>query len=171
MASGDIVGIVTAIMGPLASAAPPSAIAGASTPAESVPVWEFGTSADQFLDCYCTLGTNYAGGGITLRLAWTATANANEARIGAAFRRLADDADDLDSTSHSYDYNYADLTAPSAVGEVVYDDITFTDGSDMDDVDAGESFILRITRDQDHGNDDLAGTFQLLATAIQIRET
>jgi hypothetical protein len=41
----------------------------------------------------------------------------------------------------------------------------------MDDVDAGESFILRITRDQDHGNDDLAGTFQLLATAIQIRET
>lgn len=171
MASGDIVGYVGSIMGPATGAAFPNAIAGASTPAERVPVWEFGTTTDQYLDLYCVLGPGYGGGGLTIRLPWTATVNTNEARIGAAIRRLENDADDLDSTSHSYDFNYADLTAPSAAGEVVYDDITFTNGADMDSVAAGESFILRITRDQDHANDDLAGTFQLLANLVQIRET
>jgi hypothetical protein len=171
MASGDIVGIITAIMGPATAMATPSAIAGASTPAENVPVWDFDKGTDESLDLYCVLGPGYAGGGLTIRLPWTAAVIANEATIGVAIRRIADDADDLDSTAHTYDFNFADVTAPSAAGEVVYDNITFTDGADMDSVAAGEMFIMRITRDANHANDDLDADFRLLATAIQIRET
>ena len=83
---------------------------------------------------------------------------------------VADDAEDLDTTAHTYDYNAVVATAPSAVGEVAYDNITFTNGADMDSVVAGDYFILRVTRDPTPSSGtDVTGDASL--HAIYIKET
>jgi len=57
----------------------------------------------------------------------------------------------------------------SATGEPAYDTIAFTNGAQMDSLAAGESFRLRIYRDANNGDDDMAGDAQLLR--IEIQET
>ncbi len=171
MASGKVVAVITAIVGPASSQASANTIAGASSPAEVFPVWDFADGATSYLDCYGTMGPDYAGGGLTVRLPWASTATTGDARIGVAFRAFPDDAEDIDSTAFTYDYNLVTITAASAAGETVYDNVTFSDGSDMDSVGLGETFIMRIERVGGDAADTMSGTFRLLAHNIQIRET
>lgn len=162
MASGDPVVKVLQSMPPATSNAVEGVRAGGSTPAENTPIWRFADSGQLYMDFLCQL-KGYAGGGITLTLPWmAATATSNAARWGAAFRRIQDDAEDLD-TSQTYDYNYVTDTTASAAGEVSYPTIAFTDGADMDSVADGELFILRITRTPADAADTLAQEAQLLA--------
>jgi hypothetical protein len=116
---------------------------------------------------------NYAGTtGVTVTLVWMAsTAILGDVVWQAAFERHADDAFSLD-TDVSWAFNTSGaVTAPSALGETSYDDITFTDGADMDSLVAGESFRLKIRRDQDDtsGTDDMTGDAELLR--VHITET
>lgn len=173
MASGDVLIQLT----PLDNSPPATlyatldTVTGASTPAESIPVLDFdGAAQTEYADFYCLMPRNYAGGGVTLTFIWSASSASNTAVWSAAFRRVADDAEDLDTTAQTYDYNTTGaLTPPSAVGEVAYDTLTFTDGADMDSVAAGEYFILRVKRIYDDANDTLAGDISL--HAIEIKET
>jgi hypothetical protein len=130
--------------------------AGGSTPAEGVPHLAFDSATAEYADVTATLPLNYGGGGITLTVKWASGATSNATVWRAAFRRVANDAEDVD-TSHTYDYNSVTATTASAVGKWDYADITFTDGADMDSVAAGESFILRIGRDAANGSDDMTG--------------
>lgn len=120
---------------------------GTSTPAENIPVLDFDDTTQEYIDFYCQMPSHYAGGGITLKIKYSTVDTTDVVSWQAAFRRVADDAEDLDTTVHSYDYNEVVDTAPSVVGEVAYATITFTDGADMDSVAVGEYFILRVTRD------------------------
>lgn len=172
MASGETLLILT----PLNNTPPATLFAtldtmtGTSTPVEAVPVLDFDDTTVEYADFYCQMPRNYGGGGVTLQFAWSGAANTNEVIWSAAFRRVADDAEDLDTTAHTYDYNNTGaLTAPSAVGEVVYDTLTFTDGADMDSVAAGEYFILRVRRFASDAGDDMAGDASL--HAIEVKET
>ena len=110
----------------------------------------------------------YAGTtGITVTIIWAAaTATANDVIWNAAIERLNDDAVDIDSDSFAAANASPAATAPSASGELSYDDITFTDGADMDSLVAEESFRIKITRDADNGSDDMAGDAQLWAVVI-----
>ena len=147
-------------------------ITGASTPAEAVPVLDFdGGSTDEHIDFYGVLPQHYAGGGLTLTFVWSASsATTGDVRWGAAFRRIVDDAEDLDSTAFTYDYNEGNDTTASAVGEVSYFNITFTDGADMDSLAAGEAFILRVRREaSDTGNDTMSGDAEL--HWVHVKET
>ena len=120
---------------------------GTSTPVENIPVLDFDDTTVEYMDFYCEMPSHYAGGGVTLVIKWSAAQNTNNGAWAAAFRDVPDDAEDLDTTAFTYDYNQtADLTPASAVGEVAYDTLTFTDGADMDSVVAGEYFILRVKR-------------------------
>lgn len=170
MASGQVVGIINNIMPPATSGAQPTVRAGGSTPAENVPLWAFDASSIEYLDYYCTL-KNYASGGLTVELKWAAaSATTGSVVWGAAVRRAADDAEDLD-TSHTYDFNNASAAAaPSASGELSYDNVTFTDGADMDSLANNEAFVLRVRRDPTNGSDDMAGDAQLWPSIV-IRET
>lgn len=144
--------------------------AGGSTPAETYPVADFQDTADEFLDFVGVL-QGYAGGGVTLTIKWSATsATTGDVVWGAAFRRLADDAEDAD-TSHTYDFNTVTATTASVSGEVDYTTITFTDGADMDSVADGELFILRIARDANNGSDTMTGDAELWMDALVLRET
>lgn len=172
MASGDTLLILT----PLDNTPPATVYAtldtmtGTSSPVESIPVLDFDDTTAEYADFYCVMPRNYAGGGITITFMWSAAATANTGVLRAAFRRVQDDAEDLDTTAQTYDYNTTGaLTPANVVGEVAYDTLTFTNGADMDSVAVGEYFILRVGRAPADGNDTLVGDLSI--HAIEIKET
>jgi hypothetical protein len=98
---------------------------------------------------------------LTWTLPWSAsTSTTNETRWSVAIRRIADDAEDVD-TSHTYDYNDVDDTAPSASGELSYPTLTMTNGADMDSWADGELAMVRVRRNATHANDDMTGDAEL----------
>lgn len=174
MASGDTLLILEAANAKLpgSSAAQFVGLAGGASPTEQDVLLAFDDDNVEYADFKCVLPRNYAGGGLTITLTWSAeSATTNAVVWEAAIRRINDDAEDFDSTAHSYTFNAASAaTAPSAVGEFSYDNITFVDsGSDMDDVVEGEVFWLRIRRNASSGSDTMAGDARL--STIEIRET
>lgn len=145
MASGAPVVEVLDVIPPAATFATLTTVAGGSTPAEAIRAWRFVDASTTYLDFLCRL-KGYAGGGLTLTLHWSALAAITGAvRWGAAIRRIADDAEDVD-TAHTYDFNLVTATAPSAAIEVDYAAIAFTDGADMDSWADGELAIIRVQR-------------------------
>lgn len=144
-------------------------LAGAASPAEGVPVLAFDSASAEYADFVGVLPRSYAGGGLTLTLHWASTQTSNATVWRAAFRALPDDAEDINSTAHSYDFNSVTATTASAAGEVAYDTIAFTDGADMDSLAVGESFILRVGRDGANGSDNMSGDAYLIA--VEIKET
>jgi hypothetical protein len=162
MASGDVVIKVLEIMPPAATAATPDLRAGGSPPAENLTIWDFDAATEEFLDYLCYLA-GYDGGGLTITLVWSASsATTGDCLWGIAIRRINDDAEDIDG-AHAYAYNSVTAPAPSASGEVSYDNVTFTDGVDIDSLANGEFFILRVKRDADNGVvDTMTGDAELL---------
>lgn len=113
------------------------------------------------MDYLCRLSNDYAGGGLTFTLPWSATsATSGVCRWGIAIRAFPDDTEDADG-SHSYDFNDVDDTAASASGELSYPTITFTNGADMDSWAAGELAIVRVRRNASHANDTMTGDSEL----------
>jgi hypothetical protein len=132
-------------------------LVGTSTPAESVPVLAFDSATVEYADFHSVLPAAYAGGGLTLTFAHGANTATGGVAYEAAFRRIESDLDDLDTTAFTYDYNtVAIATLPSAVGEVIYSNLTFTNGADMDSLAAGEAFILRVRRATANATDTAA---------------
>ena len=111
----------------------------------------------------------YEGNGWTLRLMWTtATGNSGNVVWGAEARRLQDD-DASNDLAGTYDTQRTVTgDAPSAAGEVVYDEIDLGD-ADLDGVLEGEAVQIRISREAANGSDTLTGDAQLIA--IEIYET
>ena len=155
MASGAAVVQILGISGPATLQAAIGSITGTSTPAEFLDVWDFDSAAIEYLDFKCRL-VGYTGGGLTFQLAWASGATSGNVVWSIAIRRIADDAEDLDTTAQTYDYNdaAADATA-SAAGELAYTTVTFTDGADMDSWANGEVAIVRLRRVATDGNDTL----------------
>lgn len=172
MASGDTLLVLTPLDNtpPATTYATLDSMTGASTPAESIPVLDFDDTTAEYADFYAVLPRNYASGGLTVTFAWSSSSSTATAVLRAAFRRVPDDAEDLDTTAFTYDYNTTGaLSAASVTGEVVYDTLTFTDGADMDSLAVGEYFILRAGRAPADGNDTLTGDVSI--HAIEIKET
>lgn len=159
MASGANCVIIHNVMPPAANFATPGVRAGGSTPAERVPIWQFGAAANAHLDFYCQL-SGYAGGGLTFVLPWSAaSATSGTVRWGVAIRRVQDDGENI-GASHSYDYNTVDVSPASAAGEIKYPTITFTNGADMDSWADGEKAVVRIRRDVSVGG-NMSGNAEL----------
>lgn len=161
MASGEAVVSILEVLPTVTVSATPDTRAGGSTPAENVLVSDFDAGSSEYLDFKAVL-LGYGGGGLTFTLPWMASsATAGQTRWELGIRRLDDDAEDID-TSHAYQFNGVSDTAPSASGELSYPTITFADGPDMDDWANGELAILRLYRDHDHGDDNMAGDAELV---------
>lgn len=167
MATGDIVGQIIRVIPPATAYATPDARAGGSTPAENVPVWDFDDTTAEYLDFLCVLGPNYAGGGLTIVLPWSATSATSGATVWqVAIRRIADDAEDVDA-SQTYDYNTVADTCASASGEISMPTVAFTSGADMDSVAAGDVFMLRVGRLPTDGSDNMTGDAELWSPVIK----
>ena len=133
---------------------------GGSTPAEQPSLWSFDAATAEYLDFYCVI-TGYTGNGLTVKLYWSAaTATSGNVVWNAAIRYLADDSVDID-VSKTYDFNAVTAGAASASGELSYDSITFTDGTDMDSLADASIFIIRIRRDAANGSDTMSGDAEL----------
>ena len=123
------------------------AVVGTSTPVENFLVLDFDDTTVEYADFAGFMPAYYAGGGVTITFVWSAAATTNNGAWAAAFRDIPDDAEDLDTTAFTYDYNTtADLTPPSVVGETAEDTLAFTSGADMDSVAASHFFRLRVKR-------------------------
>lgn len=115
------------------------------------------------------LPRNYAGGGVTVYIAWMGkTATSGDVVWSAEWERHDDDTTDLDSDSFATAQTVT-ATTSSGSGEVKYSSIAFTHGAQMDSISAGESGRLRIKRLSTNGADTLSGAAQLLR--CEIKET
>ncbi|MDH3450926.1 MAG: hypothetical protein OEN20_00795 [Gammaproteobacteria bacterium] len=152
----------------------PASIAGATfgTITGATEVYQcanFDDTTIQYLDFMCEMPSAYGGGGITVKIRWAAASATNAVVWQAALRRIEDDVDDIE-TSHTYDYNAAAAaTAPTVIGELSFDTITFTNGADMDSVAAGDLFVLRIRRKADDAGDTMSGDARLIS--VNVTET
>lgn len=165
MASGDTVGVMLREAPPSTNYAELQYVEGGSTDAESITCWALDDTTDEFIDYYFRLNA-YGGGGVTITIYWlSAAATTGNCVWGAAIRRIADDAEDLDS-SHTYSYSSATDATASAAGEVDYAVITITDGANMDNIADTELGILRITRDANNGSDTLSGDALLIGVVM-----
>ena len=172
MATGNSLAYFSPLAGiPTATvAAATDFLAGTSTPAENIPVLAFDSASTEYMDFRGKMPQHYAGGGLTIVICSGAATATGGVRWELAFRSIEDDTEDLDTTAHTYDYNGVTVsTLASVVGEVTYDNITFTDGADMDSVGAGDEFILRLRRKHDDAGDTAAADAYL--HGIEIRET
>lgn len=173
MASGDSLLYFSPMSssGPASSAAQLDALAGASSPAESFPILAFDSASTEYADFRGKLPQNYAGGGLTLVICSGAGTTTGGIRWEAAFRSFEDDAEDLDTTVFTYDFNGVSITTlPNVQGEVSYDNITFSDtGTDMDTLDAGDEFLLRVRRLVSHADDTAAADGYI--HGMELRET
>lgn len=111
---------------------------------------------------------HYDGGGVTVYLHYAmSSAMSGDIDWDAAFERIGDQQQDIDSDGFAAVNSVDDTTVPATSGNVDIVSIAFTDGADMDSVAAGESFRLKITRDA--ASDTAAGDAELIA--VEIRET
>ena len=151
---------------PFVSGAQLGSIQGTSSRNELFQIASFDDTKLEILDFMGVLPGHYTGGGLTCTIMFAHANNSSGPTWELAFRAIPDDTEDLDTTAHTYDYNTVAAGVPSVVGEVGYDDVTFTDGADMDNLAAGELFNLRVRRDPATGG---AGDAQLIS--IYIKET
>ena len=168
--SGTIIGSISAVLGPTTSNATQDVRLTGDTPAIPMPVWDFDASAIEYMAFKVFLHPDYGGGGLTITIQWSASsATTGTTRWECAFRAFENNAtlDDIDD-AFTYDFNGVSATAPSAgtgtstgSGVTRYSDITFTDGSDMDSVSAGEFAILLFRRKVDHADDSMTGDAEM----------
>jgi len=168
MASGDTL----FILGPkqadptVTLSAQLTAIEGASTPKEQYPVYAFDSASSEYIDFHLVMPEHYAAGGLTIEVHTGSASTSNTYRFEAALRRIEDDTDDIE-VSHTYAFNGVTITPASVVGETTIENITFTNGSDMDSVVAGNKFVLRLYRDHDHAGDTMAALAYLHHLHVQ----
>lgn len=171
MASGDILCRFTAASGRAvgSDSAILESLTGGSTPSERFVRWSFDDTTTNYVDFRDVLPANYAGGGITVKIGHGAAAATGNVIYGGAFRRVQDDAEDLD-TAHTYSYQDTAASAvPTVIGEVNYDEFAMTNGAQMDSLAAGEMFVLRLRRNASSGSDTLTGDGYVYT--VEIRET
>jgi len=110
---------------------------------------------------------HYAGTtGVTVYIHYAmSTAESGDIDWDAAFERIGDQQQDIDSDGFAAVNSVDDTTVPGTSGNVDIVSIAFTDGADMDSVAAGEAFRLKITRDA--ASDDAAGDAELFWVEIQ----
>jgi len=163
MASGDTLLIFT----PLHNE-PPASNAATFDVRNAHPVLDFDAATSEDAVFSGVMPQHYGGGGVTVYIHYSmATATANTIDWDAAFERIGDGQQDVDSDSFAAANSEDDTTVPGTSGHVDVVSIAFTDGADMDSVAAGELFRLKVTRDA--ASDDATGDAEL--HAVEIRET
>lgn len=152
MASGDTLCVFT----PAHNAAPAANYATFDTRNGHL-VLDFDSATDESAVFPGVLPANYAGGGLTVTVVWSATsATSGDVVWNGQVERLEDEGTDTDADSFAT-AQAATATAPGTSGALQYTNLTFTSGANMDSLAAGEAFRLKVTRDADNGSDSVLG--------------
>ena len=163
MASGDTL----LVFSPLHNE-PPASNAATLDLRNGHPCLDFDASTNESAIFSGVMPQHYGGGGVTVYLHYAmSSAEANTVDWDAAFERIGDQQQDLDSDGFAAANSVDDTTVPGTSGLVDVVSIAFTNGADMDSVAAGEAFRLKVTRDAT--SDDAAGDAELYK--VELRET
>lgn len=163
MASGDTLLIFT----PLHNE-PPSSNPATLDTRNQHPVLDFDPTTNEDGVFSGVMPRNYGGGGVTVYLHYAmSSATSGDIDWDAAFERIGDQQQDIDSDGFAAANSVDNTTVPGTSGNVDVVSIAFTDGAQMDSVAIGEAFRLKITRDA--VSDTAAGDAELLA--VEIKET
>jgi len=133
------------------------------------PCLDFDATTNEVAIFSAVMPQNYAGTtGVTVYLHYAmSTATADTVDWDVAWERIGDQQLDIDSDSWAAGNSVDDTTVPGTSGLVDIVSVAFTDGTDMDQVVAGESFRLKVTRDAQ--SDDATGDAELYK--VEVRET
>jgi hypothetical protein len=125
-------------------------------------VLEFDAATDSSATFRGRIPSTYAGGGITVVLVWAAaTATTGSVRWDVSFE--AQVAQDIDSDGFATAVSATSAATNGTSGIETLTSIALTNGAQIDSVAAGGVFRVRINRDADHANDDMAGLAQLIS--------
>jgi len=129
------------------------------------PVLQFDASSQETAYFRAVMPNHYSGNGVTVYVHW-ATASATSGTVGwdVAFERIGDGSQDLDSDGFASAQTISAVTVPGTSGLVDITSVSVSDGANMDNVAAGETFRLRIRRDV--ANDNAAGDAHLVAVHL-----
>lgn len=132
------------------------------------PVLNFDTSTQETVYFTGILPRNYSSGGITVYVHWCA-ASATTGTIGwdSTFERIASGTMDIDADGFASAKTITAATVPSASGVPAISNVAHSNGAEIDSLQAGDSFRLRIRRDV--SNDNASGDAQLIA--VELKET
>ena len=167
-ATGGGGGAFALVFRPQANEPPASAFATLDT-RNAHPVLDFDGATDEEAVFTAVLPAGYAGGGLTVETWWAFTsATSGSLRVQAAIERIDVSSLDLDADSFAA-FQSAGGTAPGTTGQVIAVTVTFTSGSQMDSLAAGEVFRLKVRRDADgtSGTDDITTDAELLAVLVK----
>jgi len=165
MASGQTLARWSALHG-----TPPASNPATFNTRNAHPVLEFDTTTSEAVYFEGVLPRNYAGGGVTIALHWlAASATSGSVVWGASMERHDEASLDLDADSFAAEVLSAASGAPGTTGMLRIASIALTNGAQMDNLAAGESFRLQIARKPADAGDDMAGDAQLLK--VEMRET
>lgn len=157
------------IIPPGSLAATAGTLVGGSVPTEQVGLYNFDDTVNEYLDLLCHL-EDYKGNGLEFTFPWSALASiAGNVKWDAAIRRLEDDNVPL-AGAHVYAFQSVTAVAPTVLSENSVDTISFEDGAEIDNLQSGEYFILRIRRDTGVGG-NMVGDAQLWAGRMEGQES
>ncbi len=163
MASGDTL----LIFGPLHNE-PTATVYATLDTRNQHPVLDFDATTNESAVFTGIMPRSYAGGGLTVYIHYAmSSAVAGNIDWDAAFERIGDQQQDIDSDGFAAVQSVDNTTVPGTSGLVDIVSIAFTDGAQMDSIAVGESFRIKITRDA--ASDTATGDGELVA--LEIKET
>jgi len=124
------------------------------------PVLDFDDTTAEAAVFTGVLPSGYAGGGITVQVAYSAT-SATSGTIGftVEIERIGDSQQDVDADSFASAQTITAVTVPGTSGFVDVVSVNISNGANMDSLAAGEQYRIRIKRDV--ANDNAAGDAEL----------
>jgi len=147
---------------------PPASVPALLDTRNAHPVLDFDDSTNWSAVFTAIMPRNYASGGLTVYIHYAmSTATTGDVDWDAAFERIGDQQQDIDSDGFAAAQSVDNTTVPGTSGLVDIVNIAFTDGAQMDSIAVGESFRLKITRDA--VSDTASGDMEFVA--IEIKET
>lgn len=109
----------------------------------------------------------YAANGVDVLIHYAmSSATAGDIDWDVAFERIGDQQQDLDVDGFAAAQSTNNTTVPATSGLVDIVTVSFADGAEMDSIEIGDSFRIKITRDA--GSDTAAGDAELVK--VEIRE-
>lgn len=163
MANGDTLVVFTAQHNE-----PPSSNFATLDTRNDILVLDFDDTTDESAEFGGLMPAHYAGGDISIMIGWMSTDTTitagHQCRWDVAWKSVSGYGDDLDVKAFAAVQSVSSDESSSS-GEVKYIEITFTNAQ-ADFIGADEYFRLLITRDANHGDDDLGDDAELVFIRI-----
>lgn len=157
MAALDTLGVWTAASGvpPTTRFATLDTFVSGDTPTQEFLVLDFDFGATtEFSDFTGVMPGQYDGSGaLEVVLHWSSDATTGNVKWDVSFKRVTDDADDLDTTAFATIQTVTSATA-NAAGELSYSVIDFTNAQ-ADGIQPNEVYFIRVERDSADGGDTM----------------